>query len=209
MENLNKLKGQVPELVFKQIPMIMEKYKINTPLRLAHFLGQCSHESGGFKVVVENLNYGAQGLANTWPNRFATNPKKKPFVPNDLAKQLEKKPQAIANEVYSNRMGNGSKESGEGFKFRGRGYIQLTGKLNYSEFSKSLGEDVVKDPDRVSKEFPLVSAGWFFSKNSINAICDKGDTLEVITQVTRKINGGTIGLDHRIKEFKKYYELLK
>lgn len=209
MENIEKLKGNVPELVFKQIPMIMEKYKINTPLRLAHFLGQCSHESGGFKVVVENLNYSAQGLANTWPNRFATNPKKKPFAPNDLAKQIEKKPQMIGNEVYSNRMGNGSKESGEGFKFRGRGYIQLTGKLNYSEFSKSLGEDVVKDPDRVSKEFPLVSAGWFFSKNNINAICDKGDTLEVITQVTRKINGGTIGLDHRVKEFKKFYDLLK
>lgn len=209
MENLDKLKGQVPELVFKQIPMIMEKYKINTPLRLAHFLGQCSHESGGFKVVVENLNYGAQGLANTWPNRFATNPKKKPFIPNDLAKQLEKKPQAIANEVYSNRMGNGPKESNDGFNFRGRGYIQLTGKSNYSEFTKSLGEDVVKEPDRVAKEFPLVSAGWFFSKNSINPICDKGDTLEVITQVTRKINGGTIGLDHRIKEFKKFYELLK
>jgi putative chitinase len=209
MENISKLKGHVPELVLKQIPMIIEKYKINTPLRMAHFLGQCSHESGEFKVVVENLNYGAQGLANTWPNRFATNPKKKPFIPNDLANQIQKKPQAIANEVYSNRMGNGSKESNEGFKFRGRGYIQLTGKDNYSSFSKSLGEDVVKDPDRVSKEFPLVSAGWFFSKNSINVIADKGDTLEVITQVTRKINGGTIGLDHRVKEFKKYYDLLK
>lgn len=209
MENIDKLKGHVPELVFKQIPMIIEKYKINTPLRLAHFLGQCSHESAGFKVVVENLNYGAQGLANTWPNRFATDSKKKPFKPNELAKKIERKPEIIANEVYSNRMGNGSKESGEGFKFRGRGYIQLTGKSNYSEFAKSLGEDVVKDPDRVSKEFPLVSAGWFFSKNNINTICDKGDTLEVITHVTRKINGGTIGLDHRAKEFKKYYELLK
>jgi putative chitinase len=206
---LEKLKGQVPDSVLKQIPMASEKFGINTPLRLAHFLSQCSHESGGFKTVNENLNYSAQGLANTWPNRFAVDSKKKPLVPNQLALEIERKPQLIANNVYSDRMGNGSPQSNDGFNFRGRGYIQLTGKSNYLEFGRLLNEDITSKPEKVSTDYPLLSAAWFFNKNGINKLCDLGSTDDVVKQVTKKINGGTNGLADRIKYFKKFHELLK
>lgn len=206
---LEKLKGHVPDSVIKQIPMAAEKFGINTPLRLSHFLAQCAHESGNFRLVNENLNYSAQALANTWPNRFAVDPKKRPFVPNQLAQQLQRKPQDIANSVYSNRMGNGAPETNDGFNFRGRGFIQLTGKDNYREFGKLLNEDIVSKPDKVANDYPLLSAAWFFQRNGINSISDRGDSNTVVEQVTRRVNGGTIGLSDRLKYFKKFYDLLK
>ena len=196
--NVDKLKGHVPDTVIAQIPGVVEKFEINTPLRLAHFLAQCGHESGGFKAVSENLNYGAAGLQSIF---------KKYFTP-ESAKEYERKPEKIANIVYANRMGNGNQASGEGFKFRGRGYIQLTGKDNYSAFDKSVDDDILANPDLVATKYPLLSAAWFFHKNGLHKIADEGATDAVVTKVTKRVNGGTIGLPDRIKHFNEYNNLL-
>lgn len=197
--NLDKLKTHIPDAVIAQIPGVMEKFAINTPLRLAHFLAQCGHESGGFKVVNENLNYGAKGLRGIFGKYFPTDEK---------ALLFERKPEKIANVVYASRMGNGDEASGEGYKFRGRGYIQLTGKANYTEFGKSINEDMTATPDLVATKYPLLSAAWFFSKNGLNALADKGNDVATVTAVTKRVNGGTIGLDDRIKHFNEFYALL-
>jgi putative chitinase len=197
--DLTKLKGHIPEAVITQIPEVMEKFAINTPLRLAHFLAQCGHESGGFKAVQENLNYSADGLKKIFPKYF----------PGNLSESYARNPEKIASKVYGGRMGNGAEETKEGFKFRGRGYIQLTGKDNYTAFAKSIGEDTVSNPDLVATKYPLASAAWFFSKNGLNAIADKGADDATVTSVTKRVNGGTIGLVDRIKHFKEYYNLLK
>ena len=198
--DISKLKGHIPEAVLAQIPDTAAKFEINTPLRLAHFLAQCGHESGGFKVVNENLNYGAKGLLGIFKKYFPTEEK---------AKLYERKPEKIANLVYGSRMGNGPESSGDGYKYRGRGYIQLTGKDNYTAFGKAINEDIVANPDLVSTKYPLLSAAWFFSKNGLNKIADQGATDAVVTSVTKRVNGGTIGLPDRIKHFKEYYNLLK
>jgi len=197
--NLNNLKGHIPDGVIDQIPDVQAKFEINTPLRLAHFLAQTGHESGGFKAVSENLNYGAKGLTTIF---------KKYFTP-ESAKEYERKPEKIANIVYANRMGNGPQASGEGWKFRGRGYIQLTGKDNYSAFDKTVEDDILANPDLVATKYPLLSAAWFFHKNGLNKIADEGATDEVVTKVTKRVNGGTIGLPDRLKHFKEYHNLLK
>ena len=196
--DLSKLKGHIPENVIAQIPMVMEKFGINTPLRLAHFLAQCGHESGGFRAVQENLNYSANGLKGIFGKYF----------PGNLAESYARQPEKIASRVYGNRMGNGDEASKEGYKFRGRGYIQLTGKQNYTAFAKSIGEDTVANPDLVATKYPLASAAWFFSKNGLSLIADKGATDQVVTLVTKRVNGGTIGLADRIKHFKEYFHLL-
>lgn len=196
--NLSKLKGHIPESVITQIPEVMEKFKINTPLRLAHFLAQCGHESGGFKAVQENLNYSADGLKKIFPKYF----------PGNLAESYARNPEKIASKVYGGRMGNGDETTKEGFKFRGRGFIQLTGKSNYTAFAKSIGEDTVSNPDLVSTKYPLASAAWFFSTNGINTIADRGADDATVTAVTKRVNGGTIGLSDRIKHFKEYHKLL-
>jgi putative chitinase len=198
--NLEKLKGHIPEAVITQLPDTIAKFELNTPLRLAHFLAQAGHESGGFKLVNENLNYGAKGLLGIFKKYFPTEAK---------AKLYERKPEKIANLVYGGRMGNGPEASGEGFKFKGRGYIQLTGKSNYTEFAKSINEDVVANPDLVATKYPLASAAWFFHKNGLHKIADKGATDAVVTEVTKRVNGGTIGLADRLKHFKEYYSLLQ
>ena len=196
--NLEKLKGHIPDSVIAQIPTVMEKFQINTPLRLAHFLAQCGHESGGFKATQENLNYSADGLKKIFPKYF----------PGNIAESYARNPEKIASKVYGGRMGNGGEETKEGYKFRGRGYIQLTGKENYTSFAKSIGEDTVANPDLVATKYALASAGWFFSKNGLNAISDKGADDATVTAVTKRVNGGTIGLPDRIKHFKEYYHLL-
>jgi len=206
--NITKLKGVIPDSVLALIPDTASKFQINSALRLSHFLAQCSHESGNFSVVKENLNYSAQGLANTWPSRFAVNPKDKVKTPNALANQIQKNPILIANNVYADRMGNGNAASGDGFKYAGKGYIQLTGKDNYKAFGTSIGEDCIANPEIVATKYPLMSAAWFFSKNGLWAICDKGESDAVVEQVTKRVNGGTIGLDDRISKFKKYKSLL-
>ena len=196
---LDKLKGHVPDTVIAQIPGVMEKFEINTPLRLAHFLAQCGHESGNFRLVKENLNYSAKGLMGIF----------KKYFPNEtLAKQYERKPEKIANKVYSSRMGNGDEASGEGAKFCGRGYIQLTGKTNYQAFFKSIGADINTDPTLVATQYPLASAAWFFNKNGLHKMADGGATTAVVTSITKRVNGGTIGLDDRIKHFNEFYALL-
>jgi putative chitinase len=198
--NLEKLKGHIPEAVITQLPDTIAKFELNTPLRLAHFLAQAGHESGGFKLVNENLNYGAKGLLGIFKKYFPTEAK---------ALQYERKPEKIANLVYGGRMGNGPEASGEGFKFKGRGYIQLTGKDNYTSFAKAINEDVVANPDLVATKYPLASAAWFFHKNGLHKIADKGATDAVVTEVTKRVNGGTIGLADRLKHFKEYYSLLQ
>ena len=196
--NLEKLKGHIPDTVITQIPDIQEKFQINTPIRLAHFLAQCGHESGGFKALVENLNYGSKGLLGTFPKYFNIT----------TATQYSRKPEMIASKVYGGRMGNGVESTKDGWKFRGRGYIQLTGKDNYTAFDKFVTENIIESPDLVATKYPLMSAAWFFDKNKLWSICDKGATTEVITAVTKRVNGGVIGLVDRIKHFNEYYALL-
>jgi putative chitinase len=198
--DISKLKGHVPDAVIAQIPEVMEKFQINTPLRLCHFLAQCGHESGNFKAVNENLNYGAKGLLGLFKKYFPTEAK---------AKEYERKPEKIANLIYGGRMGNGPEASGEGYKFRGRGYIQLTGKDNYSAFDKVVAEDIVANPDLVATKYPLLSAAWFWNSRKLNELADKGATDAEVTSITKKVNGGTIGLEDRIKHFKEFYTLLK
>ena len=196
--DLNKLKGNIPDAVIAQLPDTIAKFELNTSLRLSHFLAQAGHESGGFKVVTENLNYSAEGLQRVFPKYF----------PGTLEESYARNPQKIANRVYGGRMGNGPEASGEGFKFRGRGYIQLTGKDNYKAFDAVVPEDILANPDLVATKYPLLSAAWFFHKNGLHKIADGGATDAVVTSVTKRVNGGTIGLADRIKHFKEYYTLL-
>jgi putative chitinase len=197
--NISKLQGHVPDSVINQIPGIQEKFGVNTPLRLAHFLAQCGHESGGFRITQENLNYSAKGLQGIF---------KKYFPSEALALDYAKKPQKIANRVYGGRMGNGNEASGDGFKFRGRGFIQLTGRDNYKAFDDAVEDNILENPDLVATKYPLASAAWFWNKNKLNQLADKGDTTEVVTMITKRVNGGTIGLPDRIKHFKEFYSLL-
>jgi len=194
---LSALKGHIPDSVIAKIPETASKFGINTPIKLAHFLSQCGHESGGFKVTSENLNYGAKGLRGIFAKYFPT---------DALAASYERKPEKIANKVYSNRMGNGDEASGEGYKFRGRGFIQLTGKDNYKAFGAAIGVDILANPDLVATEYALLSAAWFFSKNCLRKCVDASGAS--VLAVTKSVNGGTIGLEDRKKHFKEYYDLL-
>jgi putative chitinase len=196
---LTNLKGHIPDSVIAMIPDTAAKFGINTPLRLAHFLAQCGHESGGFRATQENLNYSAKGLMGIFKKYFPT---------SALAASYERQPAKIAARVYGGRMGNGAEATGEGYKFRGRGYIQLTGKENYTAFGKSIGEDMTANPDKVAAQYALLSAAWFFSKNNLHKIADEGASDLVVTKITKRVNGGTIGLPDRIKHFKEYYKLL-
>jgi putative chitinase len=196
---LDKLKGHIPDAVIAQIPDTAAKFGINTPLRLAHFLAQCGHESGGFRAVQENLNYSAKGLNGIFRKYFPTEASAAAYARN---------PAKIAAKVYGGRMGNGAEVTGEGYKFRGRGYIQLTGKDNYKAFSKSINEDLTINPDKVATHYPLLSAAWFFTNGGLHKLADGGATDAVVTQITKRVNGGTIGLADRIKHFKEYYSLL-
>ena len=170
-------------------------FKLSTA-QAAHFFGQCAHESGGFKVFSENLNYSDKGLNGIFKKYFPTIASTAGYA---------RKPEKIANKVYANRMGNGPESSGDGYKFRGRGPIQLTGKDNYTAFAKDVKRpDVLTNPDIVATELAFESALWFFNKNGLFAIADKGVTDAVIGQITRRVNGGTHGLDDRIKKTKQY-----
>ena len=197
--NLAKLKGHVPDSVIAQIPFIQSNYKVNTLLRLSHFLAQCGHESANFRAVKENLNYSAEGLNKTF---------KKYFLTLESAKDYARQPERIASKVYANRMGNGNEASKDGFKYLGRGFIQLTGKANYLEFDKSVPEDIIANPELVATKYPLASAAWFWNKNGLNEIADKGATDAVVKSITKRVNGGTIGLTDRIQHFNEFYSLL-
>jgi putative chitinase len=194
----DKLKGVIPDGVINEINQIGEKFNLITNLRLAHFLSQCSHESGNFKAVLENLNYSKDGLMKIFGGYF----------PNNLAESYAFKPEMIASRVYGNRMGNGDEKSKEGWKYRGAGYIQLTGKDNYRKFGEFIGVDLVSNPELVATKYPLTSAAYFFNSNNLWIICDEGSTDDIVTKVTRRVNGGTNGLAHRLQEFKKFHKLL-
>ncbi len=178
----------------------MAYYKM-TPERAAHFFAQTAHESGNFKAFAENLNYGASGLTTTFKKYFPTTEK---------ALLYERKPEKIANLVYGNRMGNGDEASGEGFKFRGRGALQLTGKDNYKVFSEYLKKpEIMTNPDLVATEYAFESAIFFFDRNKLWDICDKGVNKDTILALTKRINGGTHGLADREEKTLKYYGYLK
>ena len=184
-----------------------EEFEINTPQRIASFLAQTAHESGGYTMLTENLNYRAATLAACWPNRFAElGPDKKPkkdangkLIPTGVANSIAGKPELIANLVYSARMGNGPAETGEGWKYRGRGLKQLTGKDNYARCGSYLGLDLVGNPDQLLEPLPAArSAGWFWKTNNLSSFADAGD----IKGMTKKINGGYIGLEDRERRYK-------
>jgi putative chitinase len=195
--NINKLIGHIPNEVISQISSVINKFNINTRNRLAHFLSQCAHESQNFQRVYENLNYSAKGLRRVFPKYF----------PNNLSITYAMKPEKIASRVYGNRMGNGNEASREGYKFRGRGYIQLTGKDNYRAFSKAINVDLISNPELVATKYPLLSAAWFFNQNCIKK-ADIGPTRNAILSVSKCVNGGYNGLEERIEYFKKFYKLL-
>lgn len=196
--NISLLKGNIDDNVLKQLPSTIEKFSIYNKLRLTHFLSQCAHESGNFKFINENLNYSESALNSIFGKYFKDTP----------ASEYARNPEKIASRVYANRMGNGPESSKEGWKFRGRGYIQLTGKNNYLEFSKFIGEDCVENPDLVSDKYPLASAAFFFENNNLWTICDLGSDDEVVKKLTKRVNGGYHGLDDRLNKFKKYWSIL-
>jgi putative chitinase len=171
-----------------------------TPVRAAHFFAQTAHETGNFKAFSENLNYSAQGLQGTFGKYF----------PGTLEESYARNPEKIANRVYADRMGNGNEASGDGWKYRGRGALQLTGKANYQAFAKYLGTDeVVTNPDLVATKYAFESAMFFFEKNKLWEICDKGINDATILALTKRINGGTNGLSHRNELTKKYWGWVK
>jgi putative chitinase len=177
------------ELWYNAICQILPDYEIDTPQRLAAFLAQTAHESGGYRAIKENLNYRAVTLRKVFPKYFPT---------DELAAQYANKPEMIANKVYGNRMGNGPEESGDGFRYCGRGLIQLTGKDNYTRYAQSLEISVEEAQEHLTTfEGCVQSAAWFWESNNLNQWADKGDILTL----TKRINGGTIGLEDRIKHY--------
>ena len=171
-----------------------DKYEINTPKRQAAFIGQCSHESGNFKTLQENLNYSAEGLMKTWPSRFPT---------KEVADQYARQPAKIAGKVYNGRMGNTSEE--EAAKYLGRGLIQLTGKENYANCGSGIGVDLLADPTLLlDPRYATLSAGWFWNKKGLNALADAGDAVTI----TKRINGGALGLDDRLAKTDKALKVL-
>ena len=178
----------------------MKFYKF-TPARAAHFFAQTAHESGDFKAFSENLNYGAKGLLGIFKKYFPTEAK---------AAEYERKPEKIANLVYANRMGNGDEASGDGYKFRGRGALQLTGKDNYKAFADYMKQpEIMDNPDLVATKYSFESAIFFFDKNKLWSICDQGINDSAILALTKRINGGTHGLEDRKQKTYKYYEYVK
>jgi putative chitinase len=198
---LDQLKQILPknpyvEHWYTALSQLFPDYEINTPQRIAAFLAQCVHESGGFLFLKENLNYKAESLMRVWPKYFPT---------IEVAKSYEKQPEKIANRAYANRMGNGDEESGDGWKFCGRGLIQLTGKTNYTWFAASIGI-TADDASEYLQTFEgaAQSACWFWETNNLNTFADAGD----LETMTKRINGGTLGLDDRIQHYNNIKTIL-
>jgi putative chitinase len=190
-------KDNVVGALIESLDTLADKYGINTPLRLSHFLAQTAHESGGFRLVEENLNYSAESLDKVFPKYFKNAGRN--------AADYNRQPEKIANVVYASRMGNGDTASGDGYKFRGRGLIQLTGRSNYTNLSHDLGISLEETVAYLSTpEGAVESAGWFWNKNGLNTLADKDD----VTGVTKRINGGTIGLDDRKKHTEEFKHIL-
>lgn len=195
---LPRMNWDKAQLYLPFIATVLPKFGIDTPLRKAHFLSQVAHESGGLQYSQENLNYSAKGLRSVFGKYFPT---------MEIANTYARKPEKIANRVYANRMGNGNEASGDGWKYRGRGLIQLTGKENYQKFARDYGVDCVKKPDLLlDPEWALTSACWFWKKRNLNPYADAND----IIMITKKINGGINGLNDRqqyLASFKRIYEI--
>lgn len=168
-----------------------DRWGIKTTRQQAGFIGQCGHESGNFRVLEENLNYAAERLMKIWPKRFPS---------LEVAQPYHRNPRKIANKVYANRMGNRDEASDDGWRFRGSGWVQLTGHDNFYHFSKAMGEDFVMKPDLIrTPQYAALSAGWFWSTHKCNEIAEAGDW----TALTKRINGGTIGLEDRVKHIRE------
>ena len=197
LKNLQAKIGVNPDGAFGPgtLKAAMNYYKL-TPHRAAHFFAQTAHESGDFKAFAENLNYSAKGLRGVFGKYFPT---------DIIAAQYERQPEKIANRVYSGRMGNGDEASGDGFRFRGRGALQLTGRSNYQAFATATNHpEVMTNPDLIATDLAFESAMYFFEKNKLWVICDQGITDAAILSLTKKINGGTLGLADRSEKTKKY-----
>lgn len=201
-EQFNHLfpRAQDPAGWAEAMNQVFPNYDINTPQRVSAFLAQCGHESGGWTTFEENLNYSAKGLRSIFGKYFTT---------DDLAMAYQKQPERIANRIYANRMGNGPEESGDGWKYRGRGPIQLTGKSNYTKFAQDMFDDwqnVVENPDWVTadRDFALMSAIWFWNSHNLNHYADIGD----IKTMTKIINGGYLGLEERQAHYNQCISLL-
>lgn len=178
------------------LQVAFDKYEINTPKRQAAFIGQCQHESGNFKTLEENLNYKPEALMRVWPSRFPDLPTAMKYAHN---------PEKIANKVYGGRMGNGVEETGDGWKYHGRGLIQLTGKENYANCGQALGIDLLSTPNLLTlPEQACLSAGWFWNRKQLNSLADSAD----FETMTKRINGGLIGLDDRKAKIAKAILLL-
>ena len=193
-----KLITTLPKQVIDELPSVIDTFKITSPQVLAHFLAQCAHESGNFRYTRENLNYSADALLKTFPKYFS----------KDTAQTVERKPELIANIVYSNRMGNGDKQSGDGWKYRGRGYIQLTGKSNYVAFGKYISVDLLNNSDLVASKYPLLSAAWYFEIKRLWELSNNDDLENTVKILTFRINGGFNGLSDRIAKTKTFTSIL-
>lgn len=196
---LDNLRGKIPDAVLSQLPDTAVKFNINNVLRMSHLLAQCGHESGGFKRVEEGLSYSADRLKEVFPGLFE----------GAIAEAYARNPQKTASRAYAHKIGNGDEASGDGYKYRGRGFIQLTGRENYRNFAKFIGEDTESNPDLVATKYPLASAAFFFNSRKIWSICDEGASEAVVTSVTRKVNAKLLALPDRIRHFNEYYNLLK
>ena len=199
MIDFSSLNQVLPSKVYESLLPVVIEFKIDSINRLAHFISQCSHESNNFTRVEENLNYSEEVLLKIFPKYFT--PK--------LAEEYARKPRFIANRIYADRLGNGSEMSGEGWTYRGRGYIQLTGKQNYINFDKECTDNIVANPDLVATKYPLISAAWFWKANGLNELADRGSDSETISKITKRVNGGSIGLSDRIIKFNKILGVLK
>jgi putative chitinase len=196
---IDKLKNKIPPVAYDRLVDSLSRTKsVTNNTRLAHFLSQVAHESGNFKLVVENLRYTASRLLVIFPRHFKT---------IEEARRYALNPEAIANRAYANRIGNGNEASGDGYRYRGRGYLQLTGKANYKSFSDYVKEDCVLSPDLVATKYPMDSAMWFFDRNRLWSLCDKDDNASVLA-VTKRVNGGTNGLADRLTKFSFFMKYL-
>jgi putative chitinase len=196
---LNKLHNKIPVQVLNELGDVMKQFNITNSFRLTHFLAQVAHESGNFKHVRENLNYSTEGLLKVFPKYFDKN----------TAPLYARKPEQIANIVYESRMGNGNKNTGDGWRFRGRGYLQLTGRTNYKAFSDHIGDvNIMVNHDLIATKYPLTSAAWFFDKRGLWKICDEGVDLATIRKVTRVVNGGYNGVSDRVSKTNVLFNIL-
>jgi putative chitinase len=193
-----KLITTLPKQVIDELPSVIDTFKITSPQVLAHFLAQCAHESGNFRYTRENLNYSAERLLKIFPKYFS----------KDTAEIAANKPEVIANIVYSNRGGNGNRQSGHGWLYRGRGYLQLSLRDNYKAFGQYIGVDLLTNPDLVATKYPLLSAAWYFEIKRLWELSNNDDLENTVKILTFRINGGFNGLSDRIAKTKTFTSIL-